>query len=78
MFLLSAVALLSLAFRPPPTVARHKSFNLKGRPEIQIASNNVNVRVYASDRKDSQGFLNWRTSRWVWCVTTAAISQNCE
>jgi hypothetical protein len=77
MFLLSAVALLSLTFRPP-TVAWHKSFNLKGRPEIQIASNNVNVRVDASDRKDSQGFLNWRTSRWVWCITTAAISQKCE
>jgi hypothetical protein len=77
MFLLSAVAPLSLAFRPP-TVAWHKSFNLKGRPEIQIGSNNVNVRVDASDRKDGQGFPNWRTSRWVWWVTTAAISQKCE
>jgi hypothetical protein len=64
MFLQSAVALLSLAFRPP-TVAWHKSFNLKSRPEIQIASNNVNGRVDASDQKDSQRFLNWRTSRWV-------------
>jgi hypothetical protein len=71
MFLLSAVALLSLAFR-------HFTVNLKGRSEIQIASNNVNVRVDVSDRKDSQRFLNWRTSRWVWCVITAAISQNCE
>jgi hypothetical protein len=77
MFLLSAIALPSLAFRPR-MVAWHKSFNLKGRPEIQIGSNNVNVRVDASDRKDGQGFPNRRTSRWVWCVTTAAISQNCE
>ena len=51
MFLLSAVALLSLAFHPP-TVAWHKSFNLKGGPEIQIGSNNVHVRVDASDRKE--------------------------
>jgi hypothetical protein len=78
MFLRSAVVRFSLAFRPPPTVVGHERFNLKGRPEIQAASNNVNVRVDASDRKDSQRFLNWRTSRWVWCVTTAAISQNCE
>jgi hypothetical protein len=77
MFLLPAVALLSLAFRSP-TVVWHKSFNLKGRPEIKIASNNVYVRVDASDRKDGQGFPNWRTSRWVSCVTTAAISHNCE
>ena len=64
MFLLFAVALLSLAFRPP-TVAWHKSFNLKGRAEIQIASNNLSGRVDASDQKDSQRFVNWRTSRWV-------------
>ena len=50
MFLLSAVALLSLAFPSPATVAWHKSFSLNGRPEIQVASNNVDVRVYASDR----------------------------
>jgi hypothetical protein len=43
MLLLSPVALLSLAFRPPHSVAWHMSFNLKGRPETQIASNNVNV-----------------------------------
>jgi hypothetical protein len=47
MFLLSPVVLPSLAFRPPHTVAWHKGFNLKGRPEIQVASNTVNVCVYA-------------------------------
>jgi len=80
MVLLSAVALPSLAFRHP-AIAWHdsfNSFNLKGRPEIQIASNNVSVRVDASDLKDSQKLLHWRRSPWVWCLTTAAISQNCE
>jgi DUF4097 and DUF4098 domain-containing protein YvlB len=57
MFLLSAVALLSLGFPSPATVAWHKSFSLKGRPEIQIASNNTDVRVYASDRKDIDAVL---------------------
>ncbi len=52
MFLRSAVVLFSLAFRPPPTVVWHERFNLKGQPEIQIASNNLNVRVDASDRKE--------------------------
>jgi len=57
MFLLSAVALLPLAFPSPATVAWHKSFSLKGRPEIQVASNNADVRVYASDRKDIEAVL---------------------
>jgi len=57
MFLLSAVALLSLAFPSPAAVAWHKSFSLKGRPEIQVASNNTDVRVYASDRKDVEAVL---------------------
>jgi hypothetical protein len=47
MFLLSAVALLFLAFPSPTTVAWHKSFSLNGRPEIKVATNNVDVRVYA-------------------------------
>ncbi len=57
MFLLSAVALLSLAFPSPATVVWHKSFSLNGRPEIQVASTNVDVRVYASDRKDIEAVL---------------------
>jgi DUF4097 and DUF4098 domain-containing protein YvlB len=57
MLLLSAVALLSLAFPSPATVAWHKSFSLKGRPEVQVASNNIDVRVYASDRKDIEAVL---------------------
>ena len=56
MFLLSAVALLSLV-PSPATVAWHKSFSLKGRPEIQVGSNNTDVRVYASDRKDVEAVL---------------------
>jgi DUF4097 and DUF4098 domain-containing protein YvlB len=51
------IALLSLPFPTPPTVAWHKSFNLKGRSEIQVASNNADVRVYASDRKDIEAVL---------------------
>ena len=77
MVLLSAVALSSRAFRRP-TIAWHNSFNLKGRGEIQITSNNINVRIDASNQTHSQRLLNWRRSPWVWCVTTAAISQNCE
>jgi DUF4097 and DUF4098 domain-containing protein YvlB len=57
MFLLSAVALLSLAFPSPTTVAWHKSFSLNSRPEIQVASSNVDVRVYASVRKDIEAVL---------------------
>lgn len=57
MFLLSAVALLSLAFPSPAPVAWHRSFSLNGRPEIQVASNNADVRVYASDRKDIEAVL---------------------
>ena len=57
MFVLSAVALLSIAFPSPTTVAWHKSFSLNGRPEIQVASNNADVRVYASDRKDIEAVL---------------------
>ena len=58
MFLPSAlVALLSLTFPPPPTVAWNKSFTLTGRPEIRVASNNADVRVYAVDRKDIEAVL---------------------
>jgi DUF4097 and DUF4098 domain-containing protein YvlB len=57
MFLLSAVALLSLAFPSPASVALRKSFSLKGRPEIRVVSNNADVRVYASDRKDIEAVL---------------------
>jgi DUF4097 and DUF4098 domain-containing protein YvlB len=57
MFLLSAVTLLSLAFPSPASVAWHKSFSLKGRPEIRVASSNADVRVYASDRKDIEAVL---------------------
>jgi DUF4097 and DUF4098 domain-containing protein YvlB len=58
MFPLPAVALLlSLASPPPAPVAWHKSFSLKGRPEIQVVSNNADVRVYASDRKDIEAVL---------------------
>jgi DUF4097 and DUF4098 domain-containing protein YvlB len=51
------VALLFLPAPSPPTVAWHKSFNLQGRPEIQVVSNNADVRVYASDRKDIEAVL---------------------
>jgi hypothetical protein len=57
MFLLSAVTLLSLAFPSPASVAWHKSFSLKGQPEIRVASSNADVRVYASDRKDIEAVL---------------------
>ena len=57
MVLLSAVALLSLAFPFPATVAWHKSFSLMGRPEIRVASNYADVRVYASDRNDIEAVL---------------------
>ena len=51
------VALLFLPAPSPPTVAWHKSFNLQGRPEIQVVSNNADVRVYASDQKDIEAVL---------------------
>jgi DUF4097 and DUF4098 domain-containing protein YvlB len=58
MFLPSAlVALLSLTFPPSPTVAWNKSFTLTGRPEIRVASNNADIRVYALDRKDIEAML---------------------
>jgi DUF4097 and DUF4098 domain-containing protein YvlB len=57
MFLLSAVALLSLVFPFPATVVWHKSFSLMGRPEIRVASSNADVRVYASDRNDVEAVL---------------------
>jgi DUF4097 and DUF4098 domain-containing protein YvlB len=57
MFLLSAVALLSLALPSPATVAWHKSFSLNGRPEVQVVSNNADIRVYASNRKDIEAVL---------------------
>ena len=57
MFLLSAVALLALAYPLPATVAWHKRFSLMGRPEIRVASNYADVRVYASDKKDIEAVL---------------------
>jgi DUF4097 and DUF4098 domain-containing protein YvlB len=58
MFLPSAlVSLLSLTFPPSPTVSWNKSFTLTGRPEIRVASNNADVRVYALDRKDIEAIL---------------------
>jgi DUF4097 and DUF4098 domain-containing protein YvlB len=58
MFLLSTlVALLSLS-PSSPAVAWHKNFSPMGRPEIRVASNNADVRVYASDRKDIEAILH--------------------
>jgi DUF4097 and DUF4098 domain-containing protein YvlB len=58
MFLLSTlVALLSLSSPSSPAVAWHKNFSPTGRPEIRLASNNADVRVYASDRKDIEAVL---------------------
>jgi hypothetical protein len=58
MFLLPAfVALLCLTHPSSPTVAWKKGFTLIGSPQIRIASNNVDVRVYASDRKDIEAAL---------------------
>jgi DUF4097 and DUF4098 domain-containing protein YvlB len=58
MFLLSTlVALLSLSSTSPPAVAWHKNFSPVERPEIQVASNNADVRVYASDRIDIEAVL---------------------
>ena len=58
MFLLSTlVALLSLSSPPSTAVAWHKNFSPMGRPEIRVASNNADVRVYASDREDIEALL---------------------
>jgi DUF4097 and DUF4098 domain-containing protein YvlB len=58
MFLLSTlVALLSLSSPSSPAVAWHRNFSLTGRPEIRVASNNADVRVYASDREDIEAVL---------------------
>jgi DUF4097 and DUF4098 domain-containing protein YvlB len=58
MFLLSAlVALLSLSSPSSPPIAWHKNFSPTGRPEIRVASNNADVRVYALDRKDIEAVL---------------------
>ena len=58
MFLLSTlVALLSLSSPSSPPIAWHKNFSPTGRPEIRVASNNADVRVYASDRKDIEALL---------------------
>jgi DUF4097 and DUF4098 domain-containing protein YvlB len=58
MFLLSIlVALLSLCSTSSPAVAWHKNFSPMERPEIRVASNNADVRVYASDRKDIEAVL---------------------
>ncbi len=58
MFLLPAfVALFSLTFPSSPTVAWKKSFPLVGQPQIRVTSNNVDVRVYASNRKDIEAVL---------------------
>ena len=58
MFLLSTlVALLSLSSPSSLPIAWHKNFSPTGRPEIRVASNNADVRVYASDRKDIDAVL---------------------
>jgi DUF4097 and DUF4098 domain-containing protein YvlB len=58
MFLLSTlVALLSLSSPSSPPIAWHKNFSPTGRPEIRVASNNADVRVYASDRKEIEALL---------------------
>jgi lia operon protein LiaG len=57
MFLPACVALLSLAFSHSPTIAWGKSFTLIGRPQIRVASDNVDVRVYASDRENIEAVL---------------------
>jgi hypothetical protein len=58
MFLLSTlVALLSLSSPSFPAIAWHRNFSPTGRPEIRLASNNADVRVYASDRKDIEAVL---------------------
>ena len=51
------VALLSLSPQSSSAVAWHKNFSSTGRPEIGVASNNADVRVYASDRKDIEAVL---------------------
>jgi DUF4097 and DUF4098 domain-containing protein YvlB len=57
MFLMSAVTLFSLAFPTPTPVAWQKSFSMKGRPQIRVASSNADVRVYTSDREDIEAVL---------------------
>ena len=59
MFLLSTlVALLSLSSPSSPIVAWHKNFNPMGRrPEIRVASNNADIRVYGSDQQDIEAVL---------------------
>ena len=58
MFLLSTlVALLSLSSPSSPHIAWHKNFTPTRRPEIRVASNNADIRVYASDRKDIEALL---------------------
>jgi hypothetical protein len=59
MFLLSTlVVLLSLSSPSSHAVAWHKNFGPMGRrPEIRVASNNADVRVYASDRQDIEAVL---------------------
>jgi DUF4097 and DUF4098 domain-containing protein YvlB len=51
------VALLALSSPSSPAVAWHRNFSPAGRPEIRVASNNADVRVYASDRKDIEAVL---------------------
>jgi DUF4097 and DUF4098 domain-containing protein YvlB len=51
------VALVSLSSPSYPVVAWHKNVSLTGRPEIRVASNNADVRVYALDRKDIEAVL---------------------
>jgi hypothetical protein len=57
MFLPALVALLSVMFPSAPRVAWKKSFSLVGRPQIRVATNNLDVRVYASDRSDIEAGL---------------------
>jgi DUF4097 and DUF4098 domain-containing protein YvlB len=60
MFLVSAVVVLFALASPSSsssTVAWKKTFTLTGQPQVRVASNNVDVRVFASDRKDIEAVL---------------------
>jgi hypothetical protein len=51
------VATLSLWSSSSPIVAWQNNFTVTGRPEIKVASKNVSIRVYASQRADIQATL---------------------
>lgn len=57
MFLLYLLASLLRASVSLPPVTWHKSFNLNGQPRIQVSNDNVDIRLYASNRKDVEAIL---------------------